>query len=72
MKKQPLPAGELENIVRSTFARSGITEVVPHTPAALFVTVSKWDGLLNQVELNGLRMLVRQLSPMHIDGFEPE
>lgn len=68
--KQPLRAGELENIVRDTFARSGITEVAPHTPAALFITVSKWDGLLNQAELSGLRMLIRQLSPMHIEGLD--
>lgn len=66
MNKQPLRPGQLEEIVRDTFARSGIEEVAPHTPAALFVSVSKWDGLLNPVELRGLRMLVRQLTPMAV------
>lgn len=69
MSKQPLRAGELENVVRQTFARSGIDEIIPHTPAALFITLAKWDGLLNEVELRGLRMLVRQLTPMSIEGF---
>lgn len=70
MNKQPLRPGQLEEIVRRTFSNSGIEEVVPHTPAALFVSVSKWDGLLNPVELRGLRMLVRQLSPMTLEFAE--
>lgn len=70
MNKQPLRPGQLEEIVRDTFVRCGIEEVAPHTPAALFVSVSKWDGLLNPVELRGLRMLVRQLTPITMEFAE--
>lgn len=67
MNQQPLRPGQLEEIVRQTFDNSGITEIAPHTPAALFLSVSRWDGLLNPVELTGLRMLVRQLTPMSVE-----
>lgn len=66
MSKKPLGPGKLEEVVRETFQRSGIDDIGPNTPAALFVTVSKWDGLLNEVELRGLRMLIRELTPMQV------
>jgi hypothetical protein len=65
--KTPLRPGELEGIVRETFHRNGIEDIGPSTPAALFVTVAKWDGLLNAMELRGLRMLVRELTPMTVE-----
>lgn len=67
MDKTPLAPGQLEELVRSTFERAGIQDISPSTPAALFVTVAKWDGLLNPVELKGLRMLVRQLAPLDLE-----
>ncbi len=70
MDKTPLEPGHLEHLVRDTFSRAGIQDIGADTPAALFVTVSKWDGLLNRVELNALRILIRQLCPMEIAGFE--
>lgn len=68
--KTPLPKGELEKVVAETFRRSGIDEIGPNTPAALFLTVAKWDGLLNPIELRGLRMLMRQLTPLRLDFYE--
>ena len=63
MEKTPLAPGQLEEIVRETFNRSGIEDIAPNTPAALFVLVSKWDRLLTPVEIAGLRMLVKALTP---------
>jgi len=67
MDKTPLAPGQLEELVRSTFERAGIKDITPATPAELFIAVAKWDGLLNPVELTGLRMLVRQLSPLDLE-----
>lgn len=70
MDKTPLAPGQLENIVRETFRRSGIEEIGPSTPAALLVTIAKWDGLLNKQELGVLKMVVRQLTPLQLEGFD--
>lgn len=69
LDKTPLAQGELAEVVRETFRRSGIEEVGDDTPAALFMEVARWDGLLNPVELRGLRMIVRQLTPLTVEGF---
>lgn len=65
--RTPLRLGEMEDIVRETFRRNGIEDIGPSTPAALFVTVAKWDGLLSPMELRGLRMLVREMNPMTVE-----
>lgn len=64
MKDDPLPVGVLAETVIETFANAGITEYSPESVAALLVNVAKWDGLLTEHELTGLRMVVGFMSPM--------
>lgn len=67
---ESLPVGMLAEVVTETFHRAGITSIVPDTPAGLFVEVAKWDGLLNPVELRGLRMLVKNMTAMSLDIYD--
>lgn len=66
----PLPLGKLREVVESSLIKAGIEHWEPNTPADLFLRVADWDGLLSTEELKALTMIVKELSPIRIEGMQ--